>query len=309
MRSLVRCILATVPLWLALPAEAQRRAPPPLPTLSAEALDALQQLDSVNASEIGLRQGWFRDRSLLYYDFGRIGKQVVGNVLWPIHGFDARGNPVAIRGQRPLFSSIPGVPNYSGIWRVAYIVTADHVQPNQIRDIAAAEALVKRRRATLRETNVTYNMPIVPRGTRLARDSSQGMLGWFEGREVQFFDFGEVGLDPVPLWRFIRGVDASGEPDLLLEQASVVDTIPVSPPYPDLWEIRFVRTDSTYVPNTHKSAAAVARAGVVIEETGSIRNCPIVIVDGTRIERVPSPLRAFADLRSPFPPALTRVPR
>lgn len=309
MRIVVRCLIASAPLWIAMPLDAQRQRPvtAALPTLSSEAQAALEQLGPENANQFELIQGWFRERPVQYYNFGEVARPVViGRVFWPIHGFDARGNPVAMRGQRPILSTLPGLTGYSGLWRLSYVVTADHVQPNQLRDIASAEALVRSKRASLRESDLIVNLPIVSRGSRLAQDSTSGMLGWYEGRDVQFFDFGGASVTPAPMWRFASGGDTLHEPTPLEGQNSVVDSIPVSAPFPDLWEIRFVRVDSAYVPNSLKSAAAVRSASVIIEVPHSVRNLPITIMDGTRIERAPSPIRAFSDLRSPFPPAPTR---
>jgi len=311
MRSVFFGVLAGAAVLIAVPGHAQRQqtAPPPMPELFAEAKTALEVLEPRFASEVALVQGWFRDRTVLYYDFGNapIGA-TAGRVLWPIHGFDARGNPVAIRGQRPIFSTIPGLGDYSGIWRLAYVVTADNVQPNQLRDLASVDALVRRGKALIRETDIAYNLPIVPRGATLARDSTQGALGWYQGRDVQFFDFGASSVVPSAMWRFARGRDASGQPDVLTAQNSIVDSIPVGPTYPDLWEIRYVSVDSVYVPNTLKSAAAVRAANFTIAAASSVRNLPIVIIDGAPVQRAASPLREFADLRSPFPPAPTRTP-
>lgn len=308
MRVLVRCILAGVPLFFAASADAQRQAaaPPPLPTVSAEAQAALDQLSSQYAGDLELHQAWYRDRQVVYYGFGVTPKPVaVGRVLWPIHGFDLKGNPVAIRAQRPIFSTLPGLPGYSGIFRLAYVLTADRVQPNTVRDIASAEALVRRGRARLQETNITYNLPITPQGARLPRDSTAPMQGWYEGRDVQFFDFGQASVATAPMMAFMTGMLASGEPEFLREQLPVIDTLPVSPPYPDFWELRYVRVDSAYTPNTLKTLAAVMSSGFLIEPTPTVRNGPVGIVDGVRVPRTPSPLTTFADLRSPFPPAPT----
>ena len=282
-------------------------APPPLPVLSPEATAALEELTPRFAGEIPLIQGWFRDRTVLYYGFNPVPMPVTpGRVLWPIHGFDAKGNPVSIRGQRPIFSTLPGMPGYSGVWRLAYVVTADHAQPNQLRDIPSVEDAVRRKRASIRETNLTLNLPVVARGSRLARDSTPALVGWYQGRDIQFFDFGQVSLAPVPMWRFARGPDVAGEPSVLAEQNSIVDSIPTAPGYPDLWEIRFVRVDSAYVPNTLKNATALRSTNVRMDPPSSVRNLPITIIDGARVTRAPSPLTEFADLRSPFPPAPTR---
>jgi hypothetical protein len=307
MKIVFACVVGAA-LWIATPVEAQRQAAavPPLPTLSPEASAALDELSQRFAGEAGLTQGWFRDRTVLYYDFGAVPSGVaVGRVIWPIHGFDARGNPVAIRGQRPIFSTIPGMGDYSGVWRLVYVVTADKVQPNELRDPASVDAAIRARKASLRETDVHLNLPIVPRGTTLARDSTPGLLGWFEGRDVQYFDFGATTPTTVSMWRFARGRDAAGEPNILMEQNSIVDSIPVAPGYPDLWEISFIEVDSTYVANSLKSASAVRSANLTIGSPRMIRNLPIAIIDGAPIKRTASPLREFADLRSPFPPKPT----
>lgn len=308
MRTVIRCMCVCVAMWIATPVAAQRQVTivPPLPALSPEATAALDELAPRFASEAGLIQGWFRDRTVLYYDFGAVQPDIAaGRVLWPIHGFDARGNPVAIRGQRPVFSTIPGLSDYSGVWRLTYVVTADKVQPNELRDGASVAAAVRARKASLRLTDVTLNLPIVPRGTTLARDTTRGTLGWYEGRDVQFFDFGPVHLTPIPMWRFASGVDAAGEPIVIAGQNSIVDSIPVADAYSDLWQIHFVNVDTTFVPNSIKSAGALRGARLSIGTASTIRNLPIVIIDGSPFPRTASPLRTFADLRSPFPPKPT----
>lgn len=279
----------------------------PLPSLAPEADAALQELEPRYASRFGLTPGWFRDRQVAYYDFGTVPSGAVpARVLFPIHGFDARGNPVAIRGQRPIFTAIPGLPGYSGLFRLAYVVTADHAQPNALRDPASVEAMVRRGRASIRETDLTLNLPVVPRGSTLERDSTPAMMGWFEGREVQFFDFGEASATPAPMWRIVRGTDAAGQPQILEGQNSVVDSIPTAPAYPDLWQIHFATADSSYEPNSAKNAAAMRDGRFVISDAMAVRNLPITFVDGAPVQRAPSPVRRFSDLRSPFPPAPTR---
>lgn len=309
--------IALFALMLASPAAAQRQqsaTPPAPPALSAEAEAAYEELSPRFAAEAQLIQGWFRDRSVLYYDFGPVPLNVTpGTVYWPIHGFDVRGNPVAIRGQRPIFSTIPGLTDYSGIFHLVYVVTADNAQPNFIRDLPTLEEQIRRKRASTRATEMLLNLPIVPRGARLARDSSTGMAGWYQGRDVQFFDFGAVSTRPAEMWRFATGRDAGGMPTVLETQNSIVDSVPVTGTYPDLWEIRFVFVDSAFVPNSLKSADAMrSNMRVTIDTARTIRNLPITIVEGLKVNRAPSPLRAFADLRSPFPPkptpALTTAP-
>jgi len=289
------------------PSPRQQSFTPSLPPLSPETQLALDGLTPQYAAQVEQVGGWFRDHAVTYYNFGEVPQPVpAGRVLWPVHGFDAHGNPVAIRGQRPIFSTIPGLNGYSGVWRLVYVVTADHVQPNELRDVADVDAQVARRRASLTDANLFVNLPVVARGSTLANDSTPPMEGWFEGRDVSFFDFGPVTLAPVDMWRFARGVDASGAPNVVAAQYSVVDSIPVAGTYPDLWQIHYVQVDSAYAPNTVKSAAAVQSARLAVEPAKSVRNLPITGLDGVRVNRARSPISAFADNRSPFPPAPTR---
>ena len=302
-----RVIAALIMLTPSLLAQRQQSAVPPMPQLSAEAAAALDELSPRFAGEAELTQGWFRDRNVLYYNFGTVPSPVSpGRVLWPIHGFDARGNPVAIRNQRPIFSTLPGLPGYSGLWRLTYVVVADKVQPNELRTVEGVDDAVRRRRAGLRESNLLVNLPIVPRGHRLARDSMSAMNGWFQGRDVQFFDFGVVSQAPAAMWRFARGRDAAGEPAFIEGQNSVLDSIPVAPSYPDLWSIRVVHVDSAFAANSIRSADALRASRYAVDSATAIRNMPVMFVDGQRVRRTPSPLTEFADLRSPFPPAFTR---
>lgn len=307
----IKAAVAVMALLVARPLEAQRQqsaSPPTPPTLTAEQAAAYEELAPRFAGESQLIQGWFKDRTVLYYDFGAVPASITpATVYWPIHGFDASRNPVAIRGQRPIFSTIPGLSDYSGVFQLVYVVTADNAQPNTIRDLATLEDQVRRKRASTKATDMLLNLPIVPRGARLARDSSTGMAGWYHGRDVQFFDFGVVTIKPVEMWRFASGRDSGGAPIVLETQNSIVDSIPVTGTYPDLWEIRFVFVDSAFVPNSLKSADAMrANMSVTIDTVRTIRNLPITIIDGLKVNRAPSPLRAFADLRSPFPPAPTK---
>lgn len=310
MRIVVPCLVACMSLSVVASAGAQKKAPaPPEPTLSAlspEAQTALDDLSSRFATEVELHPGWFRDRPMSYYDFGAIPRPVAaGRVYWPIHGFDAQGNPVAIRNQRPIFSTIPGLPDYSGVWNLVYVVTADHSQPNALRDVAAVEALVRGRRALLKDANTVLNLAIVARGSHLAQDSTPATPAWYAGRDVEFFDFGPASLAPVSLMVLERGQDAQGAPMIVRDQANIADTIPVAAPFPDLWNIQLVTVDSAYQANTLKSAGAVKSGGFLVQPANTVRNCPVAFVDGKKIDRAASPVRTFADLRAPMPPAPT----
>lgn len=287
-------------------AQAAAQQGAPLPGISPEAQLALDDLSPRFSVQVPLVQGWFRERPVLYYDFGTVPQPITTpKVFWPVHGFDASGNPVAMRNQRPVFSTIPAMAGYSGLWRLVYVIAADKFQPNGLKDVASIEAAVKRGRASMHETDVTLNMPIVPRGSRLERDSSAATLGWFMGRDVQYFDFGQVQASTSPMWRFALGADVGGQPNVLKGQNSLVDSIPVAGGYPDLWSIMFVRVDTSYVPNAVKSVETLNKTALRVDAPSSVRNLPITFVDGAPVVRTPGPITRFADLRSPFPPTPT----
>jgi hypothetical protein len=309
MKVFVRHTLTILALGMATSAQAQRQqsSTPSPRSLSADVQAALDMLGPQSSADVEVHHGWYRDRRITYYGFGVSAQPVViGQVLWPIHGFDMQGNPVAIRGQRPIFSSLPGLAGYSGVWRLSYLVTADRVQPNQVRDLESAQALVRRRRASMQETNLIFNLPITPKGAKLPGDSTAPLIGWYEGHEIQFFDLGQATATPVPMLAFVRGRSSSGEPEFLRDQFPVIDSVPsATAPAPDLWELRYVHVDSDYPANSLKTYSAVGGSGFLIEPTKTIRNAPIITIDGVRVSRTPSPLTTFADMRAPFPPTPT----
>lgn len=233
---------------------------PVVSALDPEAVAALDQLSPRFATEVALVPARFQNRPVQLYDFGAVPRGVdAARVFWPIHGFDAAGNPVAIRGQRPIFTAIPRIGDYSGLWKLVYVVTADLAQPNALSDAAAVEAAVRAKRATLRDAGVVLNLPLVPRGTTLARDTTRAQLGWYKGWEVQFFDFGAA----TPAQMLTYAAPSDGSRDL------------------------------------------VVLAG---DPAAEVRNLQIAIVDEAPAPRASSPLRAFADTRTPSPPRLTRSP-
>jgi hypothetical protein len=116
-----------------------------------------------------------------------------------------------------------------------YVVTADMAQPNALSDAAAVDAAVRAKRAMLRDAGQVLNLPLVPRGTTLARDTTRALLGWYRGWEVHFFDFGAVTDEP--MLGFAAARDSAGHPIVLAAdsaaevrnlQIAIVDGTPAS---------------------------------------------------------------------------------
>src|SRR5262249_20717538 len=156
----------------------------------------------------------------------------------PIHGFGLDGEPVPLRGQEPIFSTIPELDGYTSLWTLHYVVVADHAQPNALKSVAQIRRLVDQKRAILHDANVTLNLPIVARSSYLAgkKDVPQ-RLGWFDGSEVAYFDFGLVSTTAAPIYPFFRS-PAGGDLAPVEGQRNVVDVIPdgVAPAI-DLWDV------------------------------------------------------------------------
>ena len=74
MRTVVAVVAITFTFCGVATAQGQRQqgAPATPPALAPEAAAALEELEPRYATEIGLTQGWFRDRNVLYYDFGSV---------------------------------------------------------------------------------------------------------------------------------------------------------------------------------------------------------------------------------------------
>lgn len=275
----------------------QQQGSAPADARAAAVRAALEDLSPRYAQQFELREGWYHDQQIAYYDFGPV-PQTVAEVFWPIHGFDRDSQPVPLAGQRPIFSTLPALGEYSGLWRLRYVVVADNVVPNELRSVAAVRALAQRNRAIMRDAGVVLNLPIVARASSLADADRRTGLGWFEGNDLTYFDFGPSGIGPELIFTFHTGREPSGAPNMLRAQRNVVTAVPGAPGYSDMWDVQLVEVDTTYEPNTLRSVESVraaAEAGDArLSPARSVRNCPIVMVSGGSAARARSPLELYA---------------
>jgi hypothetical protein len=267
------------------------------PSAADQARFALADLGPRFAQEFDLKNGWYRGTQIRYYDFGPV-PQGVSIVYWPIHGFGLDGQPVPLRGQGPVFSTIPGVRGYTSLWVLRYVVVADRVKPNQLTSVAQIVALISSARATIRDARDTLNLPIVPRGSFLQeRKDTPPAHGWFNGVEVAYFDFGVASTRAAPIFPFARG--SSSDPMPVDGQRNVVDVIPDgTSPSIDLWDVFRVIVDTAYRANTIRDVNALRaaeRAGqVTVTRVGSIRNCPVALIEDRPVPRADGPLTRYA---------------
>src|SRR2546430_10894093 len=80
--------------------------------------------------------GWFRNASVSYLDFGP-----QSNVAVPILAFFQATSPsTPVAGQRDIIDTIPGQPGYSDFWRVYKVLAPDGYVANSIRSLGEAVA-------------------------------------------------------------------------------------------------------------------------------------------------------------------------
>src|SRR5205809_5341268 len=78
--------------------------------------------------------GWFRNASVSYLDFGP-----QANVALPILVFFLASSPSSpVAGQRNIIDSIPGQPGYNDFWRVFRVLAPSGYVANTIRSLADA---------------------------------------------------------------------------------------------------------------------------------------------------------------------------
>jgi hypothetical protein len=114
--------------------------------------------------------------------------------------------------------------------------------------------------------------------------------GWYKGREVQYYDFGTNtplaegnSVLTAPIYAFITGMDAQGNPELVEGQHNIIAVVPGDEGYSDLWQVMLVTVGADYVPDSVKSAADVMSGGYEVSQTDMFVNCPVV-PEGTTLE-------------------------
>jgi|GEM_PF-2408644 len=115
--------------------------------------------------------------------------------------------------------------------------------------------------------------------------------GWYRGEDVTYYDFGMnsqtsgAAVTPAPIWAFIHGMDASGNPQFVEGQHNIIDVVPGEEGYSDLWAVNFVVVPEDYEPDSIASRADLeemgASMGYEIITPGVLVNCPVVPAGST----------------------------
>ena len=229
--------------------------------------------DLARVSTIPRVDGWFRNASVSYLDYGP-----QSNVALPILVFFQAASPsTPVAGQKNIIDTIPGQPGYSDFWRVYKVLAPTGYVANSIRSLADAVASGY----TIEATDLIVNCPVVNPNATIQGSSTSPVSGWYRNREVSYFDEGTNSpgdgsvVRDVPIYAFFHadGTAVAG-------QKNVIDALPGDANYSDLWRVVKVVVGATYVANSLKDARSILEASnadqVTLETTEIYVNCPVV---------------------------------
>ena len=98
------------------------------------------------------------------------------------------------------------------------------------------------------------------------------------GKPVRYYNFDVQGTAPAPVYVLYR----EGEDKPVADQLDIIDTLPGETGYNDFRQVWKVSVPKDYVANTITNAAALLDAGYKMEQTGKLRNMPVVPDKSTR---------------------------
>jgi len=240
----------------------------PAPVPAAGPVDNLSR-----ASTIPRVDGWYRNASVSYLDYGP-----QPNVAVPILVFFQATSPsTPVAGQKNIIDTIPGQPGYSDFWRVFKVLAPSGYVANSIRSLADAVASGY----TIQETDVVVDCPVVNPGATIQGSSTSPVSGWYRNRDVFYFDNGANSpahgfvVEDAPIYAFFH---ADGTP--VAGQKNVIDVLPGDAGYSDLWKVTKVVVDASYMANSLRDARSIVAARdagqVTLETTDIYVNCPVV---------------------------------
>ena len=242
--------------------------------LATPALSALAQ-----GTNYELTQGWYEGRQTFYYDFGANtpatadGTQATTSPIYVlITGFDGEGNPQMVEGQHNIVGVVPGEAGYSDLWEVVLVTVPADYQADTFKSVD--DVMSSGYEMTM--PGLLVNCPIVPAGSTLAEGGAPLVQGWHDGEAIYYFDFGPNPRETAPIYAFITGLDAQGNPQFVEGQANVVGVIPGDPGYSDFWFVNLVTVPADYEANSITSVAEVMASGFDITQPGLLVNCPIL---------------------------------
>lgn len=209
----------------------------------------------------------------------------------PIYVLFRPGEDMPVANQKNIVTVIPGDPGYSDLWQPVRVdVPADYVANTLTSlDEIVAEGFTQTPMPAL------VNCPVVPEGsvarTRMPGGYSELTQGWYDGRIIQYFHFGErPSLAPVDgqvptatmhvAFAINPGEPGGGLPSGFATETgsdqthNVAAALPADAGYSPLWTLRAY--DNAAFDTVVDAASAQAAAEVALPAT--LVNAPIVAV-------------------------------
>lgn len=234
--------------------------------------------DDMMGNELALVSGWYKEKQVQYYDFGTNSVVVSGNpatapIYAFIHGMNADGSPNFVEGQHNVVNVVPGDSGYSDLWQVMLVTVPEGYTPDSITSLQE----LNNAGYDVTATDILVNCPIVPEGTTL-EGGEPLTQGWYQGEEVYYPDFGPNSATAIPIWAFITGMDADGNPQFVEGQNNVIDLVPGDAGYSAFWQVNLVVVPEGYEANSIQSASGVFDSGYEVIVAGIVVNCPVTVV-------------------------------
>lgn len=207
-------------------------------------------------------KGFFRGQTVEYLDFGPIAL-ARGNKVAPLWAFTN-----GTRAQRNIIDTVPGMDDYTPLWKVTMLTWKDSATPRTLKSAAAVRVALRAGQLTAKRTSIVVNCPVLGFGQQPAQ-------GFAKGQPVEYLDLGPLKLAPgnevAPLWAVTNGT---------AEQRNIIDVLPGDPGYTPLWAVVMVTWKDGVTPRTLRSKsdvdAAMAAGDVTLERTDIVVNCPVV---------------------------------
>ncbi len=112
--------------------------------------------------------------------------------------------------------------------------------------------------------------------------------GWYRDEPVVYYDFGThspqmnvADVAVAPIWAFITGMDADGNPEFVPHQHNIIDVVPGDGGYSDLWQVNLVTVPEDYVADSITSKADLDAMSYPTVQPGLFVNCPVVPAGST----------------------------
>lgn len=208
----------------------------------------------------------------------------------PIYVFFKPGRSTPMKDQLNVVPVIPGDAGYNDLWRVVKVNVPDDYVANTVTSVAE----IVDGGFALETTDDLVNCPVVPEGSvarkRMPGDYAGLHQGWYGGRIIQYFHFGEKplaavdGLAGTSTIHVAYAIDpgqpgggaAAGymrEPDG--DTHNVVATLPSDGEYWPLWSVR-PYANAAFATVTD---LATAEAAAPVADDEAIVNAPIVAIE------------------------------